>query len=78
MRFVYSPFFPPSLPPSLLPSLSQDYPDDLKEKVAENVRNNRHPLDTSASKGAISVFIGNLPFSVRVGGREGGLVPPCV
>jgi hypothetical protein len=43
--------------------------------VAENVRNNKHPLDTSAAKGAISVFVGNLPFSVRAtreGGREGG------
>ncbi|EWM27480.1 rna-binding protein [Nannochloropsis gaditana] len=42
----------------------KDYPEDLKEKVAENVRNNRHPLDTSAAKGAISVFVGNLPFSM--------------
>lgn len=60
---------PPFLSSSIFPSLPlfpKDYPDDLREKVAENVRNNRHPLDTSASKGAISVFVGNLPFSVRV------------
>ena len=49
------------------PSLhAQDYPEDLKEKVAENVRNNKHPLDTSGQKGAISVFVGNLPFSVSI------------
>jgi hypothetical protein len=33
-------------------------------KVTENIKNNRHPLDVSAAKGAISVFVGNLPFSV--------------
>jgi hypothetical protein len=44
----------------------QDYPDDLRAKVQDNVKNNRHPLDTAGQKGAISVFIGNLPFSVRV------------
>ncbi|KAM3569198.1 hypothetical protein VYU27_008698 [Nannochloropsis oceanica] len=58
----------------------KDYPDDLREKVAENVRNNRHPLDTSASKGAISVFVGNLPFSMgeedikNMFGAHGGVV----
>lgn len=45
----------------------QDYPDDLKEKVLDNVKNGRHPMDTSAQKGAISCFIGNLPFSVSEG-----------
>jgi len=43
----------------------KDYPEDLKVKVQDNVKNNRHPLDTAGQKGAISVFIGNLPFSVR-------------
>lgn len=42
----------------------QDYPQDLKDKVTDNIKNNRHPMDTSSQKGAISCFIGNLPFSV--------------
>jgi hypothetical protein len=46
------------------PIVLQDYPQDLKDKVTDNIKNNRHPMDTSSQKGAISCFIGNLPFSV--------------
>lgn len=43
--------------------------------MEDNVKNGRHPLDTQGQKGAISVFIGNLPFSVRVWAqREGAVV----
>ena len=48
---------------------TQDYPNDLRAKVEDNVRNGRHPLDAAGQKGAISVFIGNLPFSVRACAR---------
>lgn len=63
---------PPTHPkPERTTPKQQEYPNDLKAKVEDNVKNGRHPLDTQGQKGAISVFIGNLPFSVRVCGGRG-------
>lgn len=36
----------------------------MLERVRENVRNNRHPMDQATQRGALTVFVGNLPFSL--------------
>ena len=42
------------------------YPEEMMEKVKDNVLNNRHPMDNqnSGKRAEISIFVGNLPFSV--------------
>jgi predicted Zn finger-like uncharacterized protein len=42
------------------------YPEEMMEKVKDNVSNNRHPMDNygNGKRAEISIFVGNLPFSI--------------